>query len=152
MKRVVLIITAVSALAFASGHGKHEGDMNNYKHHKKMTKKADSPFLINNKMPHLTKLVKKNWDKLNLTATQKSKLLKVRKETMAAVMSLKPKIMKLENKIVRYTMRGDKPSKLKYKVNELAKLKAKLTMSHIKCIYKTKKILTKEQLKMLLKK
>ena len=75
MKRVVLIITAVSALAFANGHGKHEGDMNYYKHHKKMTKKADSLFLINNKMPHLTKLVKKNWDKLNLTATQKSKLL-----------------------------------------------------------------------------
>ncbi len=52
----------------------------------------------------------------------------------------------LENEIATATMQGVEPEKLK----ELAEFKAKATMAHIKCIYNTKKVLTKKQLDYLL--
>ena len=143
MKKIVLMITAAATFAFATtpmpatGHGPQAG--------KKM-QKMQKPFLILGKMPHLTKLVMMHWDDLGLSDEQKEKLTQIRKETMGAVKSLKPKIMKLENEVAKETIEGADPDSLKAKVDEIAKLKAEATMAHIKCIYNTKKVLTPEQL------
>ena len=148
MKKIVLILTAAATLAFATtpmpatGHGPKAA--------KKM-QKMQKPFLILGKMPHLTKLVMMHWDDLGLSDEQKEKLTQIRKETMGAVKSLKPKIMKLENEVAKATMEGADPDSLKAKVDEIAKLKAEATMAHIKCIYNTKKVLTPEQLAKLTK-
>lgn len=112
--------------------------------------KQQSPFLINGKMPHLTKLVKMHWDTLNLTDKQQEELLKIRKETIMAVKTLKPKILQLENEVATAVTAGETPDKLKEKVSQIADLKAKATMVHIKCIYNTKNILSKQQLQQLL--
>ena len=121
---------------YGSGHGHKEG----------------KPFLILGKMPHLSKLVKQNWDTLGLSDEQKSKLLQIRKETMGAAKSLQSKIYKLEEEVTKATMSGAKPESLKEKVDEIAKLKAEATMAHIKCIYNTKEVLNPKQLEKLLKK
>ncbi len=125
--------------------------------HKQMGKmkkqnKKNSPFLIIGKMPHLTKMVKMNWDRLELSQTQKDELLKIRKETMSNIMRLKPQIKRLEKEVAKSTMLGDTPQSLKEKVDQIAKLKAEATMVHINCIYQTKKVLTPKQLKMILPK
>ncbi len=112
-----------------------------------------SPFLITTRgMPHLTKMVKQNWDnkELRLTQEQKEKLLIVRKATMGAVMDLKPKVLKLEKKIKMLTMQGETPQNLYPMVEKLSKLKADATKVHIDCIHNTKKILTSAQIKILL--
>ena len=109
------------------------------------------PFLIQGKLPHLTKKVKMMWDdpKLALTKDQKKELVQVRKSTMMQVRSLAKKIFPLENEIVKATKKGEKPQALQNKVEKLAKLKAKATMVHLHCLYNTKKILTPQQLKVL---
>ncbi len=148
MKKSLMILVAAATFAFATapipgtGQGAHLG--------KKM-QKMQKPFLILGKMPHLTKLVMMHWDDLGLSDEQKEKLIQIRKETMGAVKSLKPKIMKLENEVAKATMEGAEPDSLKAKVDEIAKLKAEATMAHIKCIYNTKKVLTPEQLAKLMK-
>ncbi len=148
MKKIVLMITTAATLAFATtpmpgmGQGAQMG--------KKM-QKMQKPFLILGKMPHLTKLVMMHWDDLGLSDDQKAKLVEIRKATMGAVKTLKPKIMKLENEVAKATMEGAEPDSLKAKVDEIAKLKADATMAHIKCIYNTKKVLTPEQLAKLTK-
>ncbi len=148
MKKSLMILATAATFAFATtpmpgmGQGAH---MN-----KKM-QKMQKPFLILGKMPHLTKLVMMHWDDLGLSDEQKEKLIQIRKETMGAVKSLKPKIMKLENEVAKATMEGAEPDSLKAKVDEIAKLKAEATMAHIKCIYNTKKVLTPEQLAKLMK-
>ena len=148
MKKIVLMITTAATLAFATtpmpgmGQGVQMG--------KKM-QKMQKPFLILGKMPHLTKLVMMHWDDLGLSDDQKAKLVEIRKATMGAVKTLKPKIMKLENEVAKATMEGAEPDSLKAKVDEIAKLKAEATMAHIKCIYNTKKVLTPEQLAKLTK-
>ena len=148
MKKIVLMIATAATLAFATtpmpgmGQGAHMG--------KKM-QKMQKPFLILGKMPHLTKLVMMHWDDLGLSDDQKAKLVEIRKATMGAVKTLKPKIMKLENEVAKATMEGAEPDSLKAKVDEIAKLKAEATMAHIKCIYNTKKVLTPEQLAKLTK-
>ncbi|WP_418641309.1 hypothetical protein [Sulfurimonas sp. ST-27] len=118
-------------------------------------KKASKPFLIQNPgLPHLTMLVKKMWnsEKLALTKKQKKELLQVRKETLRSVMNLKQKIMPLEQTIVQLSQQGASPQKMKKLVDEVARYKAQATMTHLKCIYETKKILTSKQLKTLLQK
>ena len=146
-KTLILTLTAATML-FASGPAPHAGMQHGKMMGKKMMKKQ-SPFLINGKMPHLTKRVKMNWDKLNLTKEQQDALLKIRQETVGAVRSLKPQIMKLENEIAKAANEGADPDSLKAKVEEVAKLKAQATMAHIKCIHDTKKVLTADQLKQL---
>jgi len=122
------------------------------KQHKMMKRgKANAPFLIMGKMPHMTKQVIMHWDDLKLSKDQKEKLTKIRQETMGAVKSLKPQIVKLENEIAKATLSGAKPETLKEKVDQVAKLKAQATMAHIKCIYNTKNTLNKEQLELLKK-
>ncbi len=122
--------------------------------HNKKGKAKNSPFLITGKMPHLTKMVKKNWDNptLALTQAQKEKLIQVRKATMISVTKLKKEILPLEKEIAKATMSGETPANLKAKVDKLSSLKAAATMTHIQCIHDTKNILNDEQLTFLLSK
>jgi len=140
-KFLAIIITA--PLVFAMGGHDAPKKMDN----KKIIKKT-SPFLIVGKMPHLMKPIKANWNnkELNLTKEQKEKLEIIRKNTVSTVKKLAKKIKMLEKKIVRNSLQGEPPKKLKEKVDRLAELKAKATMAHIRCIYKTKQILTSKQL------
>ena len=119
---------------------------------KMMKKKMNSPFLIKHGLPHLSKDVMRNWDNpaFGLTADQKEKLTAVRKETMGAVMKLKPEVMALKKEIVQASTSGTKAADLKEKVNKLASMEAEATMVHLNCIEKTKDILTKDQLLFLL--
>ena len=114
---------------------------------------SSSPFLITSGMPHMTKLVKQNWDNplLNLSKAQKEKLLVVRKATMQSIMRIKPQVKKLEKKIIAMTMAGESPKKLNPMAEQLAQLKAEATKVHIRCIYDTSNILTKKQVEFLSK-
>ncbi len=110
--------------------------------------KNSSPFLITKGLPHYTMILKKRWDdpKLALTPKQKKELLAIRKATIGSVMSLKPKIMKLQKEIVKAAMNGAEPGSLDEKVKKLASYKAEATRTHLKCIYDTKRVLTPKQL------
>lgn len=117
--------------------------------------KGQSPFLINSKgMPHLTKLVKQNWDNENLALNkeQKGKLILVRKDTVGNVMRLKPQILKLEEEIINLSMQGENLQKIYPMIEKLSQLKAAATKVHVNCIYNTKNILTDKQLNFLLQK
>jgi len=109
------------------------------------------PFLIQNKLPHLTMMVKILWDDedLALTSSQKKKLIKIRKETIYGAKSLAKEINPLESKIVEASFAGSDPKGLEADVIKLAKLRAKATIIHLQCIYNTRAILTKEQLEIL---
>ncbi|MCF6310430.1 MAG: hypothetical protein L3J19_08200 [Sulfurimonas sp.] len=110
-----------------------------------------APFLILGKIPHYTGTIKANWDnkELNFTQQQREKLLKVRKDTLRIVMGLKKKLALLEKEVAEKIMSGSKPKELFDIVNKIAKYKIKATKAHLKCVYRTKKILTKEQLEVL---
>ena len=112
----------------------------------------NSPFLIKHGLLHLTKMVMKNWDNADfaLTSEQKEKLKKVKTETMGSIMEIKPEVMALRKSIISGSITGTSAAELKAKVDKLASLEAKATMTHLKCIEKTKNILTKEQLLFLL--
>jgi hypothetical protein len=121
--------------------------------HGKKGKKA-SPFLITKGLPHMTKLVKMNWDnpKLNLTQKQKDALILVRKETMKGVKAVKPQAMQLEKEIKKMTLHGGDIEKINSLIDELSHLKAQATKIHVKCIQDTKAILSKQQLQLLMNK
>ncbi len=129
--------------------------MKQAKQGKKMGKKRKhSPFLINHGLPHMTKMLVKNWDdpKLALTPEQKEKLMVVRKETLGSVKTLKPEVMALTKEIVQASRAGTKAAELKAKVEKLASLEAEATMTHLKCIENTKAVLKPEQLNYLMQK
>jgi hypothetical protein len=109
--------------------------------------KKTKPFLIQGKLPHLTMMIKQMWndEDLALTKEQKTKLLEVRKETVSKLQKLKPQVAQLEAKIVQAVQDGEEPQNLQTDVKKLAQLKAKATMTHLQCIYKTRQILTKDQ-------
>ncbi len=140
MKKV-LIIVAAAILSFAGTNPKSESGNSG---------KA-SIFLIPDRMPHLTKLIKKHWrDKnLNLSQQQKKELIKIRKRTVSGIMKLKKEITKLENEIVKDVMVKSDPN-AKRKLKRLAALKAKASAIHIDCIIDTKKVLNEDQLSYLL--
>lgn len=112
-----------------------------------------APFLIMGKMPHYTGIIKANWenDKLNLTQEQKTKLLKVRKDTLNVVFSVKKKLAPLEKEVANKIISGSTPKELSAIVNKIAEYKVQATTAHLKCIYDTQKTLTKEQLDLLSK-
>ncbi|MCB4759984.1 MAG: hypothetical protein LGB58_04600, partial [Sulfurovum sp.] len=89
---------------------------------------------------------------LKLTKVQKNKLLEIRKMTMGSVMKLKPEIITLRKEIVQASKSGTKPNTLKSKVEKLAQLEAKATMTHLECIEETKAVLSKEQAAYLMQK
>ena len=111
-----------------------------------------SPFLIRHGLPHLTKMVAKHWDDkaLALTETQKNALLEIRKETMSAIKSLKPQIVRLTKEIVKASKEGASAASLEEKVKKLAALEADATMAQLRCIEKTKAVLKPEQLSYLM--
>jgi len=117
--------------------------------------KTFKPFLIfSEKMPHLTKLIKQNWNNkdLNLVGNQKKELLEVRKRTMTSIKDLSPRIKKLEEETIMFILQGESLNDIFQMVEELSKLKAEATRTHIMCIRDTKNILTKKQLDFLTKK
>ncbi len=131
VKKILLLLTAACVLMYAQN---------------------SKPFLITGKMPHVTKSIKQNWNnkELALTDAQKERLLKVRSETMGAVMKLTKEITLLEDEVAKATILGAKPESLKAKVEQISKLKARATIVHINCIYNTKNILDEKQFEMLL--
>jgi Spy/CpxP family protein refolding chaperone len=163
-KLTITSLTALSLLlvtAQAEGTMKCNGGkcgssmMKQAKQGAKMSKKRkNSPFLIKHGLPHLTKMLMKNWDdaKLALTAEQKEALTKVRQETMGSVKSLKPQIMALTKEIVQASKAGTKAAELKSKVEKLASLEAEATMTHLKCIEDSKAALKPEQIAYLMEK
>ncbi len=130
---VLLVLLSLSAVnVMAQGSGKQ---------------KSSPPFLINGKMPHLTKLLMQQWDNtdLHLSDTQKSKLLVVRKDTIGGVQKLGKEIAALENQIAEGSLSGKTPEELGSMVQAVAKLKTEATMIHLHCIYNTRKILDQQQ-------
>jgi len=118
----------------------------------KMHGLQNSPFLINKEaLPHMTKVLMHNWDKgtLNLSDTQKEKLLVVRKNTMGAVRKIKKELAPLEAAIIEALVDGEKPESVSTKVDAVAKLKAEATKVHLKCIADTIEILNDEQMELL---
>ena len=115
--------------------------------------KKGSPFLITGKLPHLTKLLIKQWDSpaLRLSEEQKAKLLVVRKETIAGVQRQGQKIAPIENRVKEEIFAGKTPDQLHDLIQTIAGLKAEATMIHLKCIYDTKQILDQQQLDVLTK-
>lgn len=110
-----------------------------------------TPFLIQGKMPHLTMLVKQNWNNKNfgLTTEQRTQLKSIRERTLGSIASLKGEIFPLEESIAKASANGATPASLEEDVEKLAELRAEATMIHLKCIYDTKKVLTKKQLQLL---
>ena len=110
-----------------------------------------APFLIMDMIPHMTMEMKKNWDnkELALDSKQKTKLLEIREETMAGVMNAKKKLAPLENEVATKILAGSTPEELENLVNEIAKYKVEATKTHLNCVYKTQKVLSKKQLEIL---
>jgi hypothetical protein len=115
--------------------------------------KKNSPFLITDKLPHLTKLLIQQWDNpaLHLSEEQKTKLLVVRKETIAGVRKLGQEIASLEKQVTEGIFAGKTPEKLHSLVQTIAGLKAEATMIHLRCINDTSAILDQQQLNVLRK-
>ena len=151
MQKTLFTLITATTLAFANQAIPVQPGQGKGMQHKMQKAKMHKPFLINGRMPHLTKLVMQHWDELNLSDAQKAKLTEIRKATMGAVKNLKPQIMKLEKEVAQAAKAGEKPENLKAKVDQIAKLKAEATMAHLKCIYNTKNVLTPEQLAKLTK-
>ncbi|MBC8316459.1 MAG: hypothetical protein H8E41_01040 [Desulfobulbaceae bacterium] len=115
--------------------------------------KMNSPFLITGKLPHLTKLLVREWDNptLHLSEEQKAKLLVVRQETIAGVQKLGQEISSLEKQVTERAFTGETPDALHSLIQSIAGLKAEATMIHLRCIYDTSKILDQQQLDVLRK-
>ena len=111
-----------------------------------------SPFLISGKIPHLTKLLMQQWDdpELNLSAQQKSELLKIRTKTLTQVRKLAPEIGSLETQVATGIFSDQTPEELSSIVSTIAELKTEETMIQLRCIDATRKILDQQQLKMLM--
>jgi Spy/CpxP family protein refolding chaperone len=163
MKKTTLMMIASATMLLAAPsemmQGQGKGMMNTSPkggmiQKKKMMKKKmmNSPFLIKHGLPHMTKMVKPYMDDpaFNLTPEQKSKLIEIRKETMGSIMKIKPEVMNLRKEIVQASTSGTSADTLKAKVEKLASLEAEATMTHLKCIEKTKAVLTKDQMLFLL--
>ena len=108
-----------------------------------------STFLINqNGLPKLTKLLMENWGKgkLSLTSTQKEKLLVIRHEIIDNIMEIKEEVTTLEADIIEMTVDGDDIENIEVKVYEVAKLKARATVTQIKCLKGTLEVLNDKQL------
>ena len=114
----------------------------------------NSPFLINqDALPHLTKILIENWnkEKLGLTAPQKKKLLVVRTDTLKSIKRIKKLLKVLETEIIDLT--ADEDSKIKEiskKLERISTLKSEATMTQIKCLRESIKILNEKQLELLL--
>ncbi|GEM_PF-2165182 len=161
-----IALTSVAALALVTitaqaegmkcGQGKCGGAM-------KSTQKAGKGMLSNSKctwknkrvsvtlvkhLPNLMLIISKheNDPKLALTAEQKEKLAAARKERMPLMNKYKEEAMRLKKEIARESLSGSAQSKLKEKVEKLAKVSTDATMLKLRCIDETKAILTPAQM------
>lgn len=119
----------------------------------KLNALKNSPFLMNqDALPHLTKLIIAKWDKekLGLSDEQKKKLLVVRKDTISGVKAIKQTLKELEAEIIEIAVDSEELASIKPKVDEVAKLKAKATMLHLKCLKDSIEILTEDQVEFLM--
>ncbi len=85
-----------------------------------------------------------------LTPEQKAVLLKIRKNTMSAVMGLAEKLDQLESSLAEQAMAAVPPDQLAALVDKISDLKTEATMVHLRCIYDTMEILDDRQLASLL--
>lgn len=133
---VLTVLLVIFSLSAVNGMAQESGKQKN-----------SPPFLITGKMPHLTKLLMQQWDntELNLSETQKSKLLVVRKDTIGGVQKLGKEIAALENQVAEGSLSGKAPEELGSIVQSVARLKAEATMIHLRCIYNTRRILNQQQ-------
>jgi len=109
------------------------------------------PFLIHGKLPHLTGTIMQLWDDedLALTPKQKTKLKQIRLRTIGGLGTIKGEVFPLEAEIVEASTNGATPESLEEDVEKLAELRAEATIIHLKCIYDTRKVLTKKQLQLI---
>lgn len=151
MRKFVALLIALLAVAFSFSATSLLAQEDNPSTEKGVSSES-SPFLITGKMPHLTKLLMKQWDnpKLNLSTEQKDKLLMVRKETIAGVKTLTKKITPLEEQVAEGIFAQQTPEGLSSLVQNIAKLKTEATMVHLRCIYDTSGILDTQQLEFLM--
>lgn len=114
--------------------------------------REESPFLIKHGLPYLTKMIMPYMDNpaFGLTAEQIDRLLKLKVSTMHLMGELQPEVMALRQTIIDSSMLGISADDLREKVARLALLQGTATMTQLKCIEETKKILTKDQLVFLL--
>ena len=91
------------------------------------------------------------WDDedLALTPAQKTKLKQIRIRTVGGLGTIKGEVFPLEAEIVEASLSGATPDSLEEDVEKLAELRAEATMLHLKCIYDTRKVLTKKQLQLI---
>ena len=145
MNKNGFIITTLFLLLIAFSAGNVMAEAN--------SKQKTSPFLITEKMPHLTKLLMRKWDnpELQLTEDQKTRLLVIRKETIGGVKNFEKEITSLEDQVAEGSLAGKPPEELRTLVSRIEKLKGSSTMLHLQCIYKTSNILSKQQLTVLKK-
>lgn len=119
----------------------------------KMNALLNSPFLVNKEeLPHLTKLLIKNWDKaaLGLSDEQKEKLLVVRNETISAVKKIQEKVEELEAEIIEAAVDGEPMEQMYPKLEEVAKLKVEATKVQLNCLKRSMEILNDAQIEYLL--
>lgn len=150
LKKVTLSLVVFTSIFLLSGTTlMAQGNSPSEKDHQQQ---KPSPFLITSGLPHLTKLLIQQWDnpELQLSEEQKAQLLVVRKETMTGVKGLAPQIPPLQKQITEGVFAGESPEELSSAVQALSQLKTEATMIHLKCIYDTKKILSQQQLDLLL--
>jgi len=144
------LLLFVSCAQSAGPQGGHQGGPHgNFL----VMKPQNRPFLITGKLPHLTLYLMRQWDdpQLALTPEQKEKLLIIRHKTMGEVKELAKQILNLENQVVQGVNAGKSPAELAPLVRKIAELKTRATMVQLQCIQETKKILTPEQMSLLLK-
>lgn len=146
MKNRLLTLISTTSLLFMIGNTTLSAAPQGMSNQNKRT--PVKPFLIIDKLPHLSMMIKVLWDDedLALTPEQKTKLIQIRQETRSAAMAIAGEIDRLEAEIVKASFDGVKPEDLQTKVNELASLRAQATMAHLACIYNTRVLLTQEQL------
>ena len=145
----ILTLTLLLLAPFAQAAGPHGGPQGKFL----VMKPQNRPFLITGKLPHLTLYLMRQWDdpKLALTPEQKEKLLVIRHKTMSKIKEIAKQILDLENQVVQGVEAGKSPAELAPIVRKIAELKTKATMIQLQCIQETKKILTPEQMTLLLK-
>jgi len=127
--------------------------LNNKRKNSRLKSLKSSPFLINrDSMPHLTKILMKNWDKgtLGLNKSQKEALLRVRQDTLLGVRKIKKELNTLEAEVVAMTVDGEELTLIASKVESISKLKKEATMLQIKCLQDSTNILDDRQIELLL--
>lgn len=139
-KRIVFVTVALLIFSLTTGSNllaQEKGKQNN-----------SQPFLITANLPHLTKLLMQQWEntELHLLDEQKNQLLIIRKETMEGAKSLGKEVTALEKQVVEGSITGKTPEEMQTLVKNIARLKSEATMIHLRCIYKTSKILDQRQL------